>query len=466
MANNGMINPMMQQSMQSYLLGPDILQKQYQLQQNQRYADMLMGQAQEPLNGQMVGDHYVGASPVQGLANMLKAYTSRKMMDDMPSQQYQLAGMQNQRVNDMFGVGGGNAPASQAAQMALGGGAMQGSVGPTNANAARMDGVQSGTAPAMPIPPGMSNQVAAQLYAISPEKFAEALVSYGKPTERMQNESNYGIGRDAGRDLYLQEARAKGAIDGGKWIQGQNGLEFVPDMKNGIYGGMKNGVPQVFPIPGYAGANATIEGAKADAVSRAQAGNKVTTVATGPNQTKQLVTEAQAIDAATGGKPMPVEPDSKTQNAGDIETYIDQANKLLGNASSGFFSKFGTAATDTVGISADKSKADAQLKVVSGNLVLKMPRMEGPQSDADRKLYQSMAADVANPDIPIASRQAALKTLQELNNKYLPQSQQSQPKAPVPDSNGIYKPKTKAEYDALPSGSRAYNSKGQIVVKP
>ena len=99
-------------------------------------------------------------------------------------------------------------------------------------------------------------------------------------------------------------------------------------------------------------------------------------------------------------------------------------------------------------------------------MVANVPRMEGPQSDADRKLYQQMAADVANPLVPVASRQAALKTLQELNSKYLPQSQQSQPKTPAPDSNGIYKPKTKAEYDALPSGSKVYNSKGQLVVKP
>lgn len=285
MANNGMINPMMQQSMQSYLLGPDILQKQYQLQQNQRYADMLMGQAQEPLNGQMVGDHYVGASPVQGLANMLKAYTSRKMMDEMPSQQYELAGMQNQRVNDMFGVGGGNVSANQASTMALGGGAMQGSVGPTNANAARMNGVQSGTAPAMPIPPGMNPRYAAQLYAISPEKFAEALVSYGKPTDLMQN-SNW-MGRSPQEVLAAQ--RGKDAADAfirptlvgpGNLVLDANNRPILatPDSNGKVATIGPNGVVGMGVAPGAPEAISTTTRAEQNAKNESAAENEQVTV--------------------------------------------------------------------------------------------------------------------------------------------------------------------------------------------
>jgi len=87
------------------LMGPDILQKQYQIQQNQRIADMLMQQSDAPLNGQMVSGHYVGASPMQGLANLFSAYSGRKMMDAIPSQQYDLANMQDKQLDNMLGMG-------------------------------------------------------------------------------------------------------------------------------------------------------------------------------------------------------------------------------------------------------------------------------------------------------------------------------------------------------------------------
>lgn len=442
-------------------IGPDAVAQQYKTQMQQRMADMLMMQGQQQPQGQMVSGHYVAPSPLQYLSGLANTGIGVSAYNDIPNQQAEYAkALRNQargEANRMTGNASMTNPQAMGAALAGGG-------GPTNANAQAAQSYQSGgNAPLA----GMSPDVVESILMYGgPQQLAEFTRGVNMPTDRMKDFRAAGMSPAELAQAVRGKATADTAIDGGKWVQGPNGPQFMPDMKNGIYGGMENGVPQVYPIPGYAGANATIEGAKADAVSRAQAGNKVITAATGPNQTKQYRTEGEAIDATKGAAPLPAEPDNKTQNAGDIQTYIQQANDLLGNASSGFFSKLGTAATDTVGISTDKSKADAQLKVVSGNLVLKMPRMEGPQSDADRKLYQSMAADVANPDIPIASRQAALKTLQELNSKYLPQSQQGGSKATTPDANGIYKPKTKAEYDALPSGSRAYNSKGQLVTKP
>jgi hypothetical protein len=53
--------------------------------------------------------------------------------------------------------------------------------------------------------------------------------------------------------------------------------------------------------------------------------------------------------------------------------------------------------------------------------------MEGPQSDADRLLYQQSAADVANPNKPYQTRMAALETVIGLNEKYA-----ATPTAPPP----------------------------------
>jgi hypothetical protein len=74
--------------------------------------------------------------------------------------------------------------------MALTGGAMQGDVGPTNTNAARMTGVQSGTAPAMPIPAGMDARTAMMQYMINPQAYATALSTHSTPTEFQKNVSS------------------------------------------------------------------------------------------------------------------------------------------------------------------------------------------------------------------------------------------------------------------------------------
>jgi hypothetical protein len=179
-----MMNPM------QAMLGPEITRQQYELAQNQRYADILMQQAlQEQPQGQMVSGHYVAPSPVQGIAQLLKAYIGRRATDLIPEQQSKLAAAQNQQIQNMFGVGGGTT-APQARDMALAGGAMQGDVGPTNTNAARMTGVQTGTAPAMPIPAGMDARTAMMQYMINPQAYATALSTHSTPTEFQKNVSS------------------------------------------------------------------------------------------------------------------------------------------------------------------------------------------------------------------------------------------------------------------------------------
>jgi hypothetical protein len=105
-----MMNPM------ANLMGPEVTQQQYQLQQNQRYADILMQQAlMDQPQGQMVSGHYVPPSPVQGLAQLLKAYVGRRASDLIPEQQQKLASAQDQQLQRMVGL---NFPSAQAGQPA------------------------------------------------------------------------------------------------------------------------------------------------------------------------------------------------------------------------------------------------------------------------------------------------------------------------------------------------------------
>jgi hypothetical protein len=177
------INPTAQMNPMQAMMGPDVTRQQYELAQNQRYADILMQQAlQEQPQGQMVSGHYVPPSPIQGLGQLLKAYVARKSSDMIPERQSQLAAAQNQQIQNMFGVGGGTT-APQARDMALTGGAMQGDVGPTNTNASRMTGVQTGTGSAMPIPAGMDPRTAMMQYMINPQAYATALATHSSPAE-------------------------------------------------------------------------------------------------------------------------------------------------------------------------------------------------------------------------------------------------------------------------------------------
>lgn len=108
-------------------------------------------------------------------------------------------------------------------------------------------------------------------------------------------------------------------------------------------------------------------------------------------------------------------------NMAGIGGVIKQAEDILGGKQKPTGSGVG-AAVDTVagffGVSPAGAKEAQQLKAVAGALTSKMPRMEGPQSDADRKQYEQMAAMVGDDTVPVDRRQAALKVVSDLWLKY------------------------------------------------
>jgi len=93
-----------------------------------------------------------------------------------------------------------------------------------------------------------------------------------------------------------------------------------------------------------------------------------------------------------------------------------------------------TGALEIPGISTQASQSDAQLKAIAGQLVSKMPRMEGPQSDRDVEMYRQAAGDIANANVPADTRKAAIKTIRDLNQKYANPNQNTQaPMMPTPE---------------------------------
>lgn len=148
------------------MLGPDVIRQQYELAQNQRYADILMQQAlQEQPQGQMVSGHYVPPSPVQGLAQLLKAYVGRRASDLIPEQQQKLVTAQDQQLQRMVGL---NFPTAQTAGQPV-------TQQPTQSANAPMQMPTQGQAPvAVAFPVGESGATQ-NLPAFEPSQYAGAL---------------------------------------------------------------------------------------------------------------------------------------------------------------------------------------------------------------------------------------------------------------------------------------------------
>jgi len=103
-----------------------------------------------------------------------------------------------------------------------------------------------------------------------------------------------------------------------------------------------------------------------------------------------------------------------------IGETIDEAKKILktGEPTESGIGKAVDWAARQVGVSTESAKQAAQLEAIGGALTAKMPRMEGPQSDFDRLMYEQMAAKVGDRSVPKEERLAALESMEKIWRKY------------------------------------------------
>lgn len=161
---------------------------------------------------------------------------------------------------------------------------------------------------------------------------------------------------------------------------------------------------------------ANIEGARPLAVQRGL----------GEADTASLIAQNSAVGKATGEAVGGLA--KKTVNAPQILTLIQQAKSILPHATGGGLQSQVAGGKAYLGVSDQATQADAQLDVISAGLLNNVPRMEGPQSDADRISYEKAAGDVGNRKLPTGNRLAALSIIEEIQNRYLnnPQGTASQ----------------------------------------
>lgn len=154
------------------------------------------------------------------------------------------------------------------------------------------------------------------------------------------------------------------------------------------------------------------------------------------------IKQAEAQGGAVGKAAGEVEGGIQTKGSSAVTTLgtLDLADPLI-DASTG--SLFGSAADKVAGAfgkSLSGAEANAQLQILQANLMTTMPRMEGPQSNADVKLYEKAAGQIGNPTVPPGIKKAAVKTIRALQQKYIDRATSVTPAAaPAPSIDDLLK---------------------------
>jgi len=108
----------------------------------------------------------------------------------------------------------------------------------------------------------------------------------------------------------------------------------------------------------------------------------------------------------------------KAANAAGVLDLLDQAEKLLPNATNSMIGAGADMAAKVVGAAPKGAQAIGQLKTIEGALLMQMPRMEGPQSNYDVQNYKEAAVKLGDPTTPNAIKQAAINAIREIQSRY------------------------------------------------
>jgi hypothetical protein len=139
----------------------------------------------------------------------------------------------------------------------------------------------------------------------------------------------------------------------------------------------------------------------------------------GTNATPETQREAAAARAegtAEGTRAGEVEKRiAAAQNMGDA---LDLATPLVAIATGSGVGALADRAAGLFGYTPTGAEAVAALRVLGQKVLENVPRMEGPQSDADRKMYQEAAGQLGDPSVTRGSKMAAIREIRKLMAKY------------------------------------------------
>jgi len=139
-----------------------------------------------------------------------------------------------------------------------------------------------------------------------------------------------------------------------------------------------------------------------------------------PQVFSQKISLAEATGRAKGMIEMEMKKLDKDQKNDKAMVAILEAAGILssGNATGSVVGNVFDNLAAIVGYSTLGAQSTSRLKLLQTVIMLERPRMEGQQSDRDVILYEKAAADIGNANVPVETRQAALRTLARLMRKY------------------------------------------------
>jgi hypothetical protein len=399
-------------------------------------AKTLQEQGQNPLQGQMIGGHFVAPSITQHLARGLQSYLGRKdedkAMQDMGALGDTRRAERSDTMTKYADILGRKPQAENAPIDGMGPVLPAVEGGPMAANKILMGsrdpglqefGMQQMTTQAAEQAKQAQADALRQKYVsvlTSPGVTPQQAIAAGVPADMVKQ---YSESKNYGRD----EVQWKDV--GGQLVP----VTKYGDTPSGIGAQAKTATPEALMTDkrtreeGAANRGVTLRGQNlTDSRSRESTAVSLSKPfeVTAPDGSKVLVQQDKAgnikpVEGYTpkttgaGGSQLTRERDAKDALATITlaETLIDKATGSgLGNAvdaAAGFF-----------GASTSGAKASAQLKALEGDLVSKMPKMSGPQSDKDVLLYRQMAGQIGDPNVPTATKKAALTTIREIQNRY------------------------------------------------
>lgn len=223
------------------------------------------------------------------------------------------------------------------------------------------------------------------------------------------------------------------------------------------------------PLPGYADAEASIEGKKAGAVERAKSAYDLVEVPNGDGTTSKMP-RTQAVSLLSGGQQQPgfssadmariyadaaqrgVTPDirytpgagtfgrtqspaeqaravdtakaevvqatddkQKASKFGDFKSQLQIAKTLLNaGPTNSFIGSQADKVAGLVGYAPGGATIANELKTVGGWMMQNIPKAPGAQSDAELRDYKVAAGEVGDDTVPVARRLASLNTVEKL----------------------------------------------------
>jgi len=377
--------------MASQFINPGVMDQSnpeaIQIMRRQQMAQQLLDQSQQPLSSQMVSGHLVTPSWTQQLAKGLQSYLGQKGLQESDQAQQKLAetlrGKRAEEMGQLTQLLQGR-PADQLAPDE------QGPVRP--AQGPDMAGAYNFAANAQsPELQQFGMQGIAQMPAMAAQKAAReedrAFRQQESEANRLGKMEELKLRMEDGRRSQQERLQAQKDLREMQIQASKDNARLVASMRQ----------PQQAQIIQTETGPMQLVGGKAVPIL-------------GPDNRPVAGKPAAGTAAASAG--------ARAKDAQDALATISMAEKLIGKATG---SGIGSAVDSTAaffGKSTQGAQAAAQLKALEGDLVAKMPKMSGPQSDKDVLLYRQMAGQIGDPSVPQETKKAALRTIKEMQNRY------------------------------------------------